>query len=102
MYGVTSVFNAITPFLFIQIVGLTIFKKEKVVSFNLETPKGVIASRLSVKPETFSRILSNFSSQGLVKVKGGEVEILNPKGLMDEAKSAGICGHNVGPDRDGE
>jgi CRP-like cAMP-binding protein len=75
------------------------FNNEKVVAFNLETPKGVLASRLSVKPETFSRILNNFSSQGLVKVQGGHIEILNPKGLMAHAKSAGICGHNLGPDK---
>ena len=67
------------------------------VKFDLETPKGVLASRLSVKPETFSRILNNFTTQGLVNVKGGRIEILNPDGLRSQAQSAGICGQSMGP-----
>lgn len=70
--------------------------------FDLETPKGVLASRLSVQPETFSRILHNFSEQGLVKVSGGHIEILNPNGLKEHAQSAGICGQSVGPGSDKE
>ena len=61
--------------------------------FDLETPKGVIASRLSVKPETFSRILGNFTSQGLVSVKGSHVTILDAEGLRSLAQSSGVCGH---------
>lgn len=60
--------------------------------FDLETPKGIIASRLSVKPETFSRILGTFSSQGLLSVKGSRVAILDADGLRAVAQSSGICG----------
>ncbi len=67
------------------------------IAFELDTPKGVLASRLSVKPETFSRILNNFSAKGLVKVKGGRIEILNADGLKSQAQSAGICGQSMGP-----
>ncbi|HEB97473.1 MAG TPA: Crp/Fnr family transcriptional regulator [Sedimenticola thiotaurini] len=67
------------------------------VAFDLDTPKGVLASRLSVKPETFSRILSNFSSQGLVRVKGGHIEILDPDRLREYAQSSGVCGQALGP-----
>ncbi len=67
------------------------------VEFDLDTPKGVLASRLSVKPETFSRILSNFSSQGLVRVKGGHIEILDPDRLREYAQSSGVCGQALGP-----
>ncbi|MCB1758175.1 MAG: Crp/Fnr family transcriptional regulator [Gammaproteobacteria bacterium] len=67
------------------------------VEFDLETPKGVLASRLSVKPETFSRILNNFTTQGLVRVKGGHIEVLDLAGLRAKAESAGICGQSVGP-----
>lgn len=56
--------------------------------FDLEAPKGIIASRLSVKPETFSRILGTFSSQGLVSVKGSRVAILDPEGLRALAQSS--------------
>jgi len=49
--------------------------------FALAAPKGVLASRLSVKPETFSRILHKLADEGLVKVNGGSVEILDPQQL---------------------
>jgi len=54
-------------------------------SFELEVPKGVVASRLSVKPETFSRILKNLSSEGLVAIKGSRVEVLDRAGLEHAA-----------------
>ena len=79
--------------------GQVMFKGIDRVEFDLEAPKGVLASRLSVKPETFSRILHNFSNQGLVRVKGGHIEILNADGLRAQAESAGICGGSLGPGR---
>jgi len=77
--------------------GKYIIGDQQRIEFELDTPKGVLASRLSVKPETFSRILHNFTTQGLVKVKGGRIEILNPDGLQNQAQSAGICGQSMGP-----
>jgi CRP/FNR family transcriptional regulator, dissimilatory nitrate respiration regulator len=47
----------------------------------LQVPKGVIASRLSITPETLSRTLHGFSQQGLIRVEGSRVEILDPAGL---------------------
>lgn len=58
---------------------------EGVNSVELQAPKGVIASRLSVTPETFSRILHNFSHQGLIQVDGSRVEVLDEKGLLEFA-----------------
>ena len=55
----------------------------------LQAPKGVIASRLSVTPETFSRILHNFSDQGLIRVDGSRVDILDDKGLQAFADISG-------------
>ncbi len=75
--------------------GKFMFKGQQ--SFDLETPKGVLASRLSVKPETFSRILHNFSDQGILKVKGGRIEVLDPEGLRKLAESSGVCGQQLGP-----
>jgi CRP-like cAMP-binding protein len=49
--------------------------------FELEVPKGVVASRLSVKPETFSRIIKSLSGQGLLAIKGSRVEVLDRDGL---------------------
>jgi CRP-like cAMP-binding protein len=71
-------------------------KGRKKLEFDLDAPKGVLASRLSVKPETFSRILHSFMDEGLVKIKGGHVVILDPDGLFAHAESAGICGVGLG------
>ena len=61
--------------------------------FRLEFPKGVLASRLSVKPETFSRILRNLSEQGIVSVRGQQVEIHDRAAL---ACKADLCsGHDA-------
>ncbi|MDJ0805301.1 MAG: Crp/Fnr family transcriptional regulator [Gammaproteobacteria bacterium] len=64
---------------------------------NLNVPKGVLASRLSVKPETFSRILHNFTDQGLIRVNGSAIEIIDAAGLFGHAESAGICGGSLSP-----
>ncbi len=44
---------------------------------NLEARKGVIASRLSIKPETFSRIEKELTKQGIIAVKGQRVTFLD-------------------------
>ncbi|MGR9046142.1 MAG: Crp/Fnr family transcriptional regulator [Gammaproteobacteria bacterium] len=53
-------------------------------SLELETPKQILASRLSVRPETFSRILQQLSRKGLITVQGKTVEVLNVKALQQE------------------
>jgi len=45
------------------------------------TPKTVLASRLSVRPETFSRILQQLSQEQLIKVDKKSIEILDIEGL---------------------
>ncbi|HDN27966.1 MAG TPA: Crp/Fnr family transcriptional regulator [Thioploca sp.] len=40
-------------------------------------PKHVIASRLSIKPETFSRILNGLNKEGFITVKGKTIQIHN-------------------------
>ena len=44
---------------------------------NFAIPKQVIASRLSIKPETFSRILRDLNKTGLIRVKGRTIYIHN-------------------------
>jgi CRP/FNR family transcriptional regulator, dissimilatory nitrate respiration regulator len=41
----------------------------------LDAPKQIIASRLSIQPETFSRILKKLSGQNLIQVKGQVISI---------------------------
>jgi CRP-like cAMP-binding protein len=48
-----------------------------VVTYSLPAPKQVIASRLSVKPETFSRIIKNLSNEGMIKIDGNQVTIID-------------------------
>ena len=52
---------------------------------NLGARKGVIASRLSIKPETFSRIEKDLSERGIIQVQGRHVSILNPAALEEIA-----------------
>ncbi len=40
---------------------------------DLTTPKNVIASQVSIKPETFSRILHNLVKDGIVTIQGRQV-----------------------------
>jgi CRP/FNR family transcriptional regulator, dissimilatory nitrate respiration regulator len=53
-------------------------------SLDLETPKQVLASRLSVRPETFSRILQQLSRKKLISVQGKTIHILDFNGLQRE------------------
>ena len=54
-------------------------------SFELQIAKSVIASRLSVKPETFSRILKNLHEREIVSIDGRQVTI------HDRAAMISIC-----------
>lgn len=56
---------------------------EPVKKFRLSTSKAVIASRLNLTPEHFSRILRELSDQGLIEVKGRDITILDMKRLQD-------------------
>ena len=61
-------------------------------AFALESPKGILASRLSVKPETFSRILHNLSDLGVIKVKGNQITILDLEKLHETAHAESLIG----------
>jgi CRP-like cAMP-binding protein len=43
--------------------------------FDLDVAKSVIAARLSVKPETFSRIIKNLREQGIISIDGNKITI---------------------------
>lgn len=51
---------------------------------DLEAPKNVIASRLSIQPESFSRILRNMQRDGLITVKGNRVVVNDVRGLRTQ------------------
>jgi CRP-like cAMP-binding protein len=58
-------------------------------SLDLEVRKGILASRLSVKAETFSRVEKNLIDQGIIEVDGGHVTILDQASLEEIAKIGG-------------
>ena len=43
----------------------------------VDTPKAVMASRISVKPETLSRILKQLQDQSLLETDGRGIRLLN-------------------------
>lgn len=53
------------------------------VTIELNAPKSIIASRLSIQPETFSRILSNLQKEGIISVHGKQVEIHETRKLQE-------------------
>lgn len=57
--------------------------------YQLEVPKGVVASRLSVKPETLSRIIKHLSDARIISVHGGLIRILDRAALRREAEAYG-------------
>lgn len=60
--------------------------------FTLPAAKGILAARLSMKPETFSRILQNLSSKNVLKSKGTEIEIKDKAMLRSLAHVESIYG----------
>jgi CRP-like cAMP-binding protein len=55
-------------------------------ALDLDVRKGVLACRLSVKPETFSRIQKNLIDHGIIEVHGSHVTILDQAALEEIAK----------------
>lgn len=53
---------------------------------HLPAPKNVIASRLGIQPETFSRVASRLMKDGLIRVQGQDVVLLDVEGLRARAE----------------
>jgi CRP-like cAMP-binding protein len=60
-------------------------------AFELDVRKGVLASRLSVKPETFSRVVKQLTQDGIIEVHGAHITILNRGALIDLAELADMA-----------
>jgi len=54
-------------------------------TIKLELPKGVIASRLSMKPETFSRALHGLEQSGVISIEKRLIQILDKQKLSEIA-----------------
>ena len=55
-------------------------------SLDLPVRKGVLASRLSIKPETFSRVEKDLIGRGIIEVQGSHVSVLDRQALEDIGK----------------
>jgi CRP-like cAMP-binding protein len=55
-------------------------------SLKLDVRKGVLASRLSIQPETFSRVVKELAGRGIIEVHGAEVTILDRAALDEVAE----------------
>lgn len=53
---------------------------------DLSMPKQLVASRLSIKPETLSRILARLRERGLIQIDGERITLLDEPGLRAELK----------------
>ncbi len=49
----------------------------------LDIPKGQLASLLGTSPETLSRIFSKMSDEGLIRVDGKRIELLDYEELLE-------------------
>lgn len=58
--------------------------------FRLEASKAVIASRLNITPEHFSRILRELSDKRLIRVRGREITVLNMAALVQSMAGAPV------------
>jgi CRP-like cAMP-binding protein len=54
-------------------------------SFALPVNKQILASRFSVTPETFSRIIKQLIQKNIIKVSGSQIEVLDINALEDTA-----------------
>ncbi len=55
-------------------------------SLELDVRKAVLASRLSVQPETFSRVIKSLSEQGIIRMDGTQVSVLDQRALLEIAE----------------
>ena len=66
-------------------------------SFDLKVAKSVIASRLSVKPETFSRILKNLQDNQIVTIEGRRVTIHDRDAMFDACAGSTLGTEGIEP-----
>ncbi len=55
-------------------------------SVKLDVRKGVLASRLSIQPETFSRVMKELAGRGIIEVQGAQVTIVDRPALGEVAE----------------
>ena len=64
-----------------RVIGYLLRDEEAPAMIELSAGKSVVASRLNMTPEHFSRVLHELSSAGFIEVEGRTVRILDLEGL---------------------
>lgn len=64
----------------------------------LDIPKGQLANLLGTSAETLSRIFNRMTEEGLIRVEGKTIFILNPDGLQDRSANTPPEGKGGGKD----
>jgi len=64
-----------------RVIGYLLRDENAPAEVELTAGKSVVASRLNMTPEHFSRVLHEFSSAGLIAVDGKTIRILDAEGL---------------------
>jgi CRP-like cAMP-binding protein len=67
-----------------------------IAGIHLEEKKAVLASQLGTIPETLSRSFARLSREGIIRVDGPNITVLDPQRLEDLADSGGITGRRPG------
>ncbi len=80
-YSLSTSMQRLIGFLLSQDKSGTKLESGTPITFPLPAGKAVIASRLNITPETFSRLLHDLSSSGLITVRGRDITLLDPEKL---------------------
>lgn len=66
------------------------FLSEETTEQRIELPskKSIVASRLGLQPETFSRVLGKMKERGVIREDGAEIVVLQPEKLRELRDSA--------------
>ena len=80
-YSLSTSMQRLIGFLLSQDKSGTKLEPGTSITFPLPAGKAVIASRLNITPETFSRLLHDLSSSGLITVRGRDITLLDPEKL---------------------
>jgi len=75
-----------------RVIGYLALLEEGGVAGRVTLPaqKSLVASRLNLTPEYFSRILHELAAEGLVRIEGREIEILDSERLRTFGTEAGV------------
>jgi len=92
MHGMVQVIEELTTYSSTQrVIGYLIGERDgpEAVTVTLPAGKALIASKLNLTPETFSRVLRELQQADLIEVDGREVKLCDTTGLLHFGQSGG-------------